>query len=69
MSINPSTKEFHRLRNSLKLSVQDVALEMRNAISFNTIYNFEHGVPVSDDTKKAIQKWIDSKKNLITPKL
>jgi transcriptional regulator with XRE-family HTH domain len=68
MASSPSSKEFKRLRNSLKLSVQDVALEMSNTISFNTIYNFEHGMPPSEETKKQIQKWIDSKKNLIINK-
>jgi len=68
MPANPSPKEFHRIRKSLNLSVQDVALEMRNAINFNTLYNFEHEMPMSDNTKKEIQKWIDSKQNLLITK-
>ena len=65
---NPTPTEFYRLRTNLKLSIQDVALEMKNSIHFNSLYNFEHGMPISDNTKKQIQKWIDSKKNLVIKK-
>ena len=63
--ITPNSKEFKRLRKSLGLSVQDVALEMKNSLSISTIHNFEHDLPISNETKKEIQKWIDSKKNLL----
>ena len=65
MPNTPTAKEFLRLRNKLGLSIQDVAFQMRNALHFNTLNNFEHGMTVSDETKKQIQRWIDSKKNLV----
>jgi hypothetical protein len=58
-------KTFHRLRYELGLSVQSVALQMKNSVSFSTLYNFEHGMIVGKETKKEIAKWIDSKQNLI----
>jgi hypothetical protein len=63
-----NSKEFNRIRRHLGLSVQDVAMQMRNAVSFSTIYNFEHGLPINNETKRVIQKWIDSKKNLVIKK-
>lgn len=68
MSGTPTAKEFLRLRNKLGLSIQDVAFQMRNVLHFNTLNNFEHGMTVSEDTKKQIKKWIDSKKNLVIKK-
>jgi hypothetical protein len=61
--LNPAS--FLRLRNKLKLSRQEVAVEMNNAVSFNTIFNFEHGVPASENTKIELRKWMESKKNLV----
>jgi hypothetical protein len=65
MPNTPTAKEFLRLRKKLNLSVQTIAIQMRNSVSFNTLFNFERGLPVSDNTKKEIAKWIDSKKNLV----
>ncbi|MFA5349345.1 MAG: helix-turn-helix transcriptional regulator [Candidatus Paceibacterota bacterium] len=58
-TINPS--KFKKLRKKLGLSIQAVALEMMNQVSFSTLYNFEHGMPVSDKTKEEINKWITTK--------
>ncbi len=44
MSSDDNSKEFNRIRKHLGLSVQDVVMQMRNAVSFSTIYNFEHGL-------------------------
>lgn len=68
MPNTPTAKEFSRLRKKLGLSIQDVAFQMRNSIHFNTLSNFEHGMSASDETKKQIQRWIDSKKNLVVKK-
>ena len=62
---NPTPKEFKRIRKNLGLSIQDIALQMHYSVSFGTLHNFEREMPVSDNTKTEIQKWIDSKKNLV----
>ena len=60
MTVSPQS--FLRLRKKLGLSRQAVAVEMSNSISFNTLFNYEHGVPVNENTLAEIKKWMESKK-------
>lgn len=61
MPIIVTPETFNKLRVKLGLSIKSVAKEMKDKVHFNTLYTFESGNKVSEETIYFIQKWMESK--------
>lgn len=61
MPIPVTPETFNKLRIKLNLSIKSVAKEMKGKVHFNTLYTFEGGNRVSEETLFYIAKWMESK--------